>query len=112
MSKFQKYSEIIKNLIEEYALPGLGSSDIEKQVLIDTTHHHYQLVHIGWDSSKFIHSVSLHFDIKPDGKIWLQQNWTEDDIALELERRGVQKSDIVIGFHPPRLRKYTAYAEA
>jgi hypothetical protein len=51
----------------------------------------------------------LHLDIK-DGKIWIQWNGTEDDIAAELVACGVPKHDIVLGFHTPLLRQYTEYA--
>lgn len=42
--------------------------------------------------------------------IWIQWNGTEDDVAEELVGMGVAKENIVIGFHPPSLRKYTEYA--
>ena len=43
-------------------------------------------------------------------KIWIQRDGTEDGIATDLEAAGVPKSDIVLAFHPQRLRKYTEYA--
>lgn len=45
-----------------------------------------------------------------DGKIWLQHNSTENDIAEELVEMGVPKTDIVIGFHSPFKRQFTEYA--
>lgn len=39
----------------------------------------------------------LHLDLR-DGKIWLQHNGTENDIAAELVEMGAAKSDRVIGF--------------
>jgi XisI protein len=54
-------------------------------------------------------SGRVHLDIK-DGKIWIQQNNTEREIAEELVGMGVPKSDIVIGFHSPFKRKFTDYA--
>jgi len=50
-----------------------------------------------------------HLDIK-GGKIWIQWNGTEDDIAAELVALGVPKHDIILGFHTPLLRQYTEYA--
>ena len=43
-------------------------------------------------------------------KIWIQQNTTEVDIALELMFMGVPKQDIVIGFHTPKMRQFTDFA--
>lgn len=51
----------------------------------------------------------LHLDIR-NGKIWLQHNGTENDIAAELVEMGAAKSDIVIGFHSPFKRQFTEYA--
>jgi len=53
-------------------------------------------------------SVPFHLDII-DGKIWIQQDGTNKPIALELERSGVPKDDIVLGFHSAENRTYTGY---
>ncbi len=51
----------------------------------------------------------LHLDIK-NGKIWIQWNGTEDDIAADLMALGVEKQDIVLGFHSPYMRQFTDFA--
>ncbi|MCB9267704.1 MAG: XisI protein [Lewinellaceae bacterium] len=58
-----------------------------------------------------MHSIVFHFDIK-EGKIWLQANWIEVDVAEWLVERGVPKEDIVPGFQPPYARPYSGYAVA
>jgi len=50
-------------------------------------------------------------DIK-DGKIWIQRNLTEVDLALQLLEMGVSKEDIVLGLHPTYKRPYTGYGVA
>ena len=47
-----------------------------------------------------------------NGKIYIQHDGTEDGIATDLEIAGVPKSDIVLAFHAPELRKHTEYAIA
>jgi hypothetical protein len=47
----------------------------------------------------------MHLDIK-DGKIWIQWNATDLDIAQKLVNLGISPQDIVIGFHPINLRQY------
>lgn len=47
-----------------------------------------------------------------DGKIWIQRDGTEEGIAADLERAGIPKEHIVLGFRPPELRPYTGYAVA
>ncbi|MFO0210633.1 MAG: element excision factor XisI family protein, partial [Pseudanabaena sp.] len=53
----------------------------------------------------------MHFDIK-DGKIWLQQNLTDQNPAEELVAMGVERQDIVLGLQPPYKRPYTDYGVA
>jgi hypothetical protein len=45
-----------------------------------------------------------------DGKIWAQRNVSDYDIIGDLEAAGAPKSDIVLAFHIPELRRYTEYA--
>jgi alpha-D-ribose 1-methylphosphonate 5-triphosphate synthase subunit PhnL len=56
-----------------------------------------------------IHQGEFRIAIK-DGKIWIQHNMTEIDLAQELVRLGVPKEDIVLGFHSPFMRQFTEYA--
>ena len=51
----------------------------------------------------------MHIDIK-NGKVWIQYNGTEVEIADELVKAGIPEEDIVIGFHSPYKRKFTKYA--
>jgi hypothetical protein len=53
----------------------------------------------------------VHIEII-DGKVWIQEDGIEHGIATDLERAGIPKSDIVLGFQPPEVRPYTEYAAA
>jgi hypothetical protein len=53
----------------------------------------------------------LHLDIR-DGKIWVQQNTTERQVAHDLMAMGVPKEDIVLGFQAPNMRAYTGFRVA
>lgn len=53
--------------------------------------------------------MSAHLDLK-DGKIWIQYDGTEGDIANELVELGVPKEDIVLGYHPLSVRPFTEFA--
>ena len=44
--------------------------------------------------------------------LWIQQDDTEYGIAYELEKAGIPKDRMVLGFHTPDVRPYTAYAVA
>ncbi len=107
----ENYRQYIQDLLTERAnLRNSVGDEVEAQTLFDTKQDHYQLIFIGWFKGKRVFGPVLHLDIKPDGKIWIQWNGTEIDIAEVLEKRGVPKDQIVIGFHSPELRQYTEYA--
>ncbi|GAA6624084.1 hypothetical protein NUACC26_099090 [Scytonema sp. NUACC26] len=70
-------------------------------IYFDVLHDHYQLLRMGWTNShKRVFNPILHLDII-EGKVWIQENRTDIDIGEELFSRGVPKSDIVLGLHPP-----------
>jgi hypothetical protein len=96
-------------VIEEYAASRNTAPDIETELIFDTKNNHYQLVTVGWQNGKRVHGIVLHLDIR-DGKIWVQHNGTEVDIAECLVETGISKDEIVLGFHTPFLRKFTEYA--
>lgn len=94
-------------LYESYPADGL-----QHMLIQDVTGGHFQLTRMGWHNRQFVFMVLLHIDIKPDGKIWIQQNNTESLIAEELVKIGVKASDIVIGFRPEHMREATGFAIA
>jgi hypothetical protein len=53
----------------------------------------------------------MHLDIK-EGKIWLQQNLTDQNPAEELVKKGVPRTDIILGLQAPYKRAYTDYGVA
>ncbi|MHC5723040.1 MAG: element excision factor XisI family protein, partial [Nostoc sp.] len=63
----------------------------------------------GLNNQHRIYGPIMHLDIK-NNKIWIQQNTTEADIALELMEMGIDKQDIVIGFHTPKMRQLSGFA--
>ena len=109
MDKVETYRTYIKQLITEYGQYKPSYGEIEVELIFDTEHDHYQLVNVGWHDQRRILSCFLHLDII-NGKIWIQHNGSEDDIAEELVKMGVPKQDIVIGFHAPYKRQFTEYA--
>ena len=109
MEKLGQYQQFVQNLLSRYADYQPTSGETEIQAVFDTVRNHYQIVHVGWQGQRWVHSCSVHVDIK-DGKIWIQWNGTEDDLAKELVDLGVPKKDIVIGFHTPYMRQFTDYA--
>ena len=109
MDTVTAYRSYIRTLLQRYLSRKPPGDDLEMQLIEDTEHDHYQIFSVGWDRDRRIHGCTLHLDIK-EGKIWIQHNSTEDDIAAELVGMGIPKDNIVLAFHAPSRRRYTGYA--
>ena len=109
MDKLNDYREKVKKLLNKYLHYKPSYGDVEVEQIFDIEHDHYQIISVGWNNQKRIYGPIMHLDIKNE-KIWIQQNTTEVDIALELMEMGVPKQDIVIGFHTPKMRYLSGFA--
>ena len=111
VGKIKKYQGILEHFMTEEAL-SYQIEGVEKQIICDVKNNHFQLVETGWHEKRFIYRVIFHFDIKPDGKIWIMVNNTDSLVAEELVKQGVLAQDIVLGFHPSNIRPFTGFAVA
>lgn len=109
----ENYRICIRQLLTNQATQEQNNpnEEIECQLVFDTEHDHYQLLDVGWEDLKRIYHCFIHIDIK-DGKIWIQRNMTEADLAEELIEMGVAREDIILGLHPPYKRPFTGYGVA
>ncbi|NER46660.1 MAG: XisI protein [Symploca sp. SIO1A3] len=106
------YRQIIKDVIAEYhQLNDKSESTTESCLVFDELHEHYLLLLIGWRHDERIKSVMIHLRLK-NGKIWIEEDWTEEGIATDLLRKGISREEIVLAFHPPHVRQYTEFAIA
>lgn len=109
MDKLNRYREIVRQELQAFAdwitKPG---SDILCEVVHDPILDHFELVRLGWEGRRRIHSVMFHLDII-DGKVWIQYDATHRPIAEELVRAGIPKEDIVLAEKPADVRPYTGY---
>jgi len=112
--KIKTYQDIVVALLQDHAQEHLNpdARELEDQVIADRENNHFQLMRIGWLHDDRIENLLMHFDIKPDGKIWVQANSTDERVAEELVHRGIPPTDIVLGLQPPSYRQYTEYAAA
>lgn len=111
MDKVVKYRDYVQSLLNRYANYDIAENDVEVQLIFDTEREHYQWMNVGWQNSNRVYRCVMHFDIK-DGKIWLQQNLTDQNPAEELVAMGVPREDIILGLQPPYKRQYTQYGVA
>ncbi len=106
MDRRDHYRELIIKAVTEsrhYRFPPT-EEQIETLFLRDETQDQYMLYQMGWIGSKPLSNVVILARIK-DGKIWIDEDWTEDGIATDLLRYGVPPSDIVQAWVHPNLRE-------
>jgi hypothetical protein len=113
MDKLTRYQEIIKKhllKIEELCnrRPRPG---VETLAAFDDERGIYLLLVTGWTRDHRVRGATLFVRLK-NGKIWVEEDWTEGGIVAELMKAGVPKDDIVLAFHPPEKRPYTDFAVA
>ena len=110
MEKLDRYRQLIEQLLTEHAQISTSSTDtVKAQLIFDRERDHYQLAYVGWQGDKRVFGPVMHFDIQ-DGKVWVQYNGTEDEVASRLVERGIPTSDIVLGFHSAFKRQFSRYA--
>jgi hypothetical protein len=83
MEKLTRYREIARNLVEEYAKYKPSNGEIDSYPIIDLLGDHYLAMQTGWDHKRHrVQGAFIHLDIIK-GKIWIQFNGTDQDIAEE-----------------------------
>jgi hypothetical protein len=113
MEKLGFYQNTIKKILTEYEsissqVPQPG---IDELLMFDDQRGQYMWFNIGWQGGERIKAISVYMRIK-NGKIYIEEDWTEEGMANELLREGVPKEDIVLAFQAPEARKFTEFAVA
>lgn len=107
----ENYRRLIQAYLSEYVSTPIANGEIESYTVFDTQQDHYQVMNVGWDGYRRVYGCVIHLDIR-DGKIWIQQNMTERQIAHDLMAMGVPRESIVLGFQAPNMRAYTGFSVA
>ncbi len=113
MYKLDCYRHLIQKFLTEYYELGANSthSKLEDVLVLDGQHDHYLLIAMGGQGKERIKENTIHVRLR-DGKIWIEEDWTEDGVVTDFLQAGVSREDIVLAFHPPHLRQYTEFALA
>ncbi len=109
MDTLENYRNIIERVLSGYAQTRYANVDANNEVLFDRAHDRYCVLSVGWQGARRVHGCLIHIDLI-GGKVWIQRDDTEDGVTAELETAGIPKQVIVLGFKPPSVRPYTAYA--
>ncbi|MGB3300457.1 MAG: XisI protein, partial [Phormidesmis sp.] len=94
MDKLENYRQAVRQLLSRFVKSETGDEEIESQLIFDDERGHYQWLELGWKDSLRMYHCFVHIDIR-DGKVWLQRNMTDQDLAEDLVEMGVLRKDIV-----------------
>ena len=108
MDTVENYRQIVKRLLNEYAVLFDVGDELQSQTIFDLEQDRYMLISIGWMGVRRVHDCIMHVDII-DSQVWIQENNTDRSIAEELVAAGIPPKSIVLGVQPPELRAYTDY---
>ena len=111
MDKIIQYRELIKKILTEYDYLLNQSPDrrAETCLIFDENRNHYLWMSVDWVNQKRINHTHVYIRIKNE-KIYLEEDCTEEGIAVELMREGVPTEDIVLAFYDPETRNLTDFA--
>lgn len=111
MDRVEDYRAIIHRLLEDHRqlFAGQPAGGVETAVVRDDENGEYLLMRVGWRGSTRVRRPAFYLRLK-DGKIHIEEDWTQEGIATELLEAGVPHDDIVLAFHPPELRSLTEFA--
>ncbi len=107
MDRLVAYRSAVQEVLSSHQ--NQDNTEVRSETIFDRDHDHYQLVNVVWRGDRRVYGCVLHLDIV-DGKVWIQYNGTEIDIAGELLALGVEKQHIVLGFQSPFKRQFTEFA--
>lgn len=112
MDKMLQHRVAVQEVLTEYHQLNIkAQSPTESALVFDEIRDHYLLLLMGWHKDERIKSVMIHIRLK-DGKVWIEEDWTEDGVATDLLQKGIVKEEIVLAFHHPRVRPHTEFAIA
>ncbi len=111
MEKLARYSAILTQLIAQEAQRVSTHPEIEVCQICDPVRHHYQLLYLGWQGVKRVFTPMIHLRLH-NGKVWVEQDGTEDGVANHLLAAGIPREEIVLAFYSPQKRPYTEFAVA
>ncbi|NEP08917.1 MAG: XisI protein [Symploca sp. SIO2C1] len=115
MDKIDFYRTTIKQILTRYYEMTLQAalvsddSETEDRLALDEERDQYLWFRSGWEGKQRIRYITMYLRIK-DGKIWVEEDWTDLCVVDDLLAAEIPKSDIVLGFHHPSKRALTEFA--
>jgi hypothetical protein len=111
MDRLEKYKAIAKQILSDYVDSEPADEQTELVCVSDPAGGGYLLIELGWQPPRRIYQVIFHLRFI-DGKVRIEQDWTERGIARQLVEGGVSPEDIELMFQPPDIRPFVRLTTA
>ena len=111
MDRTYEYRALVHKIFAEAVEEVPHEEGVRVEMDLDDERGHYHIAEIGWSRKSRVHGMLMHCDVQ-GGKIYVETDGISFGIVDMLLANGVPHKDIVIGFHPPDLRKFTPFAVA
>ena len=112
MDTLNHYRQIIREILTSLTKIPYAHGEIQFETVFDPESDRYLLMILGRDQEqRRVHGCLVHIDLIKD-KLWIQRDGTENGIANELLNAGVPKSQMVLGFRSPEMRRMSELAVA
>jgi hypothetical protein len=113
MDRLEAYRQIIKDVLTRYHEFDLEQpiAGVDSVLAFDEVRDQYFWLQVGWNQTGRTCGSTVYIRIK-DGKVWVEEDLTEDGVTDDLLAAGVLLGDLVLGFQHPRDRGLTEFAVA
>lgn len=113
MDKLSTQKQVVGKLMDRRAALSRTADPpgVETALTVDPQGDRFILMDVGWHNNQRVNNVYLHVHLK-EGKIWIEEDWTDPGIAGELVEAGIPKEDIVLAFLHPDRRRFSEFAVA
>ncbi len=113
MDKLIQYRKIIEEILTSYQnlVPPSPDDEVERLLAFDEKRDQYLWFRSGWQNKTRVRHITIYIRIK-NGKVWVEEDWTDLEVVNDLLAAGIPATDIVLGFQPPDVRQYTDFAIA
>ena len=109
LTKVEEYYKVLHPILAEHCgLIEKAKDSTTTQLIINREQTRYLVITEGWVDKKHIHALIFDCEIR-ESKIWLHHDGLDHGVVEVLVAAGIAKSDIVLAFHPPHIRKHTGY---
>ena len=111
MDRFDQYRASIQRIIAEQAQvqPALGN--VALLPVCDPISDNYLVLMLGWDGYDRVDAPVIHIRLL-NGKVLLEEDNTDAEIAAQLIAAGIAKADLALAFQHPSERADAEYVIA